>query len=93
MFDIDTKLTQPRCDCPQCSILAKLNPPTKSDLACGLAESRILDLWKLPRKKGWHTSLAGKTLTPLSFDGVKVIQDFPQQIKIRIVTKRFICIG
>ena len=55
MFDIDTKLTQPRYDCPQCSILAKLKPPTKSDLACGLVEPRILDLWKLPRKKGWHT--------------------------------------
>ena len=46
MLDI---LTQPRCDCPQCSIL---NPPTKSDLACRLAESRILDLWRLTRKDG-----------------------------------------
>ena len=44
MFDI---LTQPRCDCPQCSIL---NPPTKSDLACRLAELRILDLSRLTRK-------------------------------------------
>ena len=52
MSDVDTKgaiieltlLTQPRYDCPQCSILEKLNPPTKSDLACGLAESRILNL-------------------------------------------------
>ena len=28
------QLTEPRCDCPQCSILEKLNPPTKSDLVC-----------------------------------------------------------
>ena len=27
-----TQLTEPRCDCSQCSILEKLNPPTKSDL-------------------------------------------------------------
>ena len=47
MFDIGNKLTQLRCDCPQCSIL---NPPTKSDLACRLAESRILDLSRLTRK-------------------------------------------
>ena len=45
MFDIDNKLTQPRCDCPQCSIL---NSP---DLAWRLAESRILDLWRLTRKE------------------------------------------
>ena len=32
MFDM---LIQPRCDCPQYSIL---NPPTKSDLACRLAD-------------------------------------------------------
>ena len=44
MSDIDTngaviestKWTQPRCDF--CS--GKLNPPMKSELACGLAESR-----------------------------------------------------
>ena len=47
MFDIGNKLTQPRCDCPQCSVL---NTPTKSDLACRLAESRILDLSRLTRK-------------------------------------------
>ena len=45
MSDIDTngaviestKWTQPRCDC---FVQEKLNPPMKSDLACGLAESR-----------------------------------------------------
>ena len=35
-----TQLTQSKCYCPQCSVLEKLNPPMKSDLACGLAGSR-----------------------------------------------------
>ena len=46
MFDIETKLTQPRCDCPQCSILEKINQNK-----CGLAGSRILDLLRLTRKE------------------------------------------
>ena len=46
-----TQLTQPRCDCPQCSVLEKLNPSMKSDLACGVAESRILNPWRLTRKE------------------------------------------
>ena len=58
MFDIDTngaiieltQLTQLKCYCSQCSVLESLNPPTKSDLACGLAESRILNPWGLTRK-------------------------------------------
>ena len=35
-----TQLTQSKCYCPQCSVLEKLNPPMKSDLACRLAGSR-----------------------------------------------------
>jgi len=50
MSDIDTnggiieltQLTQaqPSCDCLQCSVLEKLNPPKKLNLVCGLAESK-----------------------------------------------------
>ena len=38
-----TQPTEPRCDHPQCSILEKLNPPTKSHLVRkGKTELRIL---------------------------------------------------
>ena len=49
MFDIDTT-----CSVTVLGVLfwKKINPPTKSDLACRLAESRILDLWRLTRKDG-----------------------------------------
>ena len=33
--------TEPRCDCPQCFILEKLNPPTKSDLVQKKTDLRI----------------------------------------------------
>ena len=46
-----TKLTQPNCYCTQCSVLEKLNPPMKSDLACGSAESKILNPRELTRKE------------------------------------------
>ena len=36
-----TQLTEPRCDCSQCSILQKLNPPTKSDLVQKKTDLRI----------------------------------------------------
>ena len=59
MTDIDSKgaiiesaqLTQLRCAWPQYSVLEKLNPPMKSDLACELAESRILN------PQGWQERL------------------------------------
>jgi len=48
---IELTLLTPNCYGPQCSVLEKLNPPMKSDLACGSAESKILNPRELTRKE------------------------------------------